>query len=258
MKIHLRKTSLIDYPGCISSVLFFSGCNLRCPWCHNRELIVGGNNSPTSITDSTNDSTTDGSTDNINDSIAHLHKRKSVLGGVVLSGGEPCLWDSLPDIISEIKRIPLPVKLDTNGLFPSMLEKLFNRQETRPDFIALDLKIAPERYGELCKDKEIERADKIAAQAAQKLIQSADLIRRSGIPHEYRSLALPGAFVSERDIEALAPLADEAPWYFRLFKGGNCLDPAWNSMEEPLREASARAEALAKKARYLGKNGIAK
>jgi len=199
----------------------------------------------------------------IKTALAHLHKRKQVLGGVVLSGGEPCLCNELPDLISEIKKIGLPVKLDTNGMLPSLLEKLLCREESRPDYIALDLKIAPSRYNNLLpQGTGAPTADLWSAQnrrygsldPASLLSQSALLIRQAGISHEYRSLALSGSYFSESDIEELSPLADDSPWYFRPFSVGNCLDPAWDDMEKPSVE---RVEELAKKARELGKAGIA-
>jgi len=229
IRIQLRKTSFVDYPGRISSVFFFYGCNLRCPWCHNRQLITGALEGDISL----------------EDGLAHLHKREQVLGGVVLSGGEPCLYPDLPDIISEIKKTALPVKLDTNGMVPSLLEKLFAKEESRPDYIALDLKIAPERYVNLTEK---------VTDTSSLLRQSAEIIHKAGISHEYRTLALPEDFISEEDIEALAPLADDSPWYFRPFSGGNCLDPAWDDLESP---SAGKVEALAKKARELGKAGIA-
>ena len=223
-------------------MFFFPGCNLRCPWCHNRELITGEAKGLV----------------NLEDALAHVRKRRGILGGVVLSGGEPCLWEELPDVIAKIKSLPLPVKLDTNGMYPAMLEKLFSREETCPDYIALDLKIAPGRYAEFvntshrgteAQGEEKERGE----EQGKNLIKSAAVIRESGISHEYRTLALPGRYIGAADIEALVPLADNAPWYFRPFVGGNCLDPAWDAMEEPAEEAHARLEALAEKARELGK-----
>ena len=234
-KIALQKTSLIDFPGCISSVFFFPGCNLRCPWCHNRELVIGEAKSLVEL----------------EDGLAHLRKRKAVLGGVVLSGGEPCLYNELPELIAEIKKLKLfrqdeqlLVKLDTNGMFPFMLEKLFTREETRPDYIALDLKVAPARYAELLPAAG-------SFDPAEALIRSAALIRHSGINHEFRTLALPGGHITEKDIEALAPLAGNSPWFFRPFRGGNCLDPSWNNLGNPDGEDAARG--LAAKARELGK-----
>ena len=246
MKIVLRKTSLVDYPGLISSVFFFSGCNLRCPWCHNRDLILG-NETKDFIT--------------LDDGLAHIRKRQPVLGGVVLSGGEPCLFNGLPDLITEIKRLSLKVKLDTNGMFPAMLENLLSREETRPDYIALDLKLAPPRYSEILPESGRVSGLSNMFDPGGALLQSAALIRGSGLAHEYRTLALPGGLVSEKDIEALASLADEAAWYFRPFRSGNCLDPAWDNPEwdsgETRKQLKTMSEALAAKARELGKTGKA-
>ena len=236
-KIELRKTSFIDFPGLISSVFFFPGCNLRCPWCHNRELVTGGIEGKNLIS--------------LEDGIAHLEKRKNVLGGVVLSGGEPCLYNELSCLIAEIKNLKLfrqekqlLVKLDTNGMFPEVLQKLFACKETRPDYIALDLKLAPSRYAELQPAN--------GSSPGEALIKSAAFVRESGIPHEFRSLALPGGFFTEKDIEALIPLVKDSPWYFRPFRGGNCLDPAWNNLEENNGEESAGV--LTARARELRKN----
>ena len=235
-EISLRKTSLVDYPGRVSSVFFFAGCNLRCPWCHNRDLILGGGKEALVSLD---------------EGLAHLQKRKKVLGGVVLSGGEPCIQDILPSLIAEIKKIPLPVKLDTNGTLPAMLEKLFHREETCPDYIALDLKTAPSRYRELLPPGFAE--GNAGNDPGNALAESAALIRASGIPHEYRSLSLPCGFFTEKDLEALAVLADDSPWRFRPFRGGGCLDPAWDGLEASMITAGA----LAEMARKLGKNATA-
>ena len=249
--ILLRKISFLDYPGRISTVLFFSGCNLRCPWCHNGDLVTG-NAEGLSSTDFVS----------FEEALAYITKRKTLIGGVVLSGGEPCLTRELPAYIKEIKRLKLPVKLDTNGMFPAVLEKLFSSEETSPDYIALDLKAAPSRYAELLPPANAgEEADAGVFNAGEALRQSAALIRGAGITHEYRTLALPSfqrsaSFITEKDIEELAPLVDNSPWYFRLFRGGNCLDPSWNSLEETQNQAGSRAKALADKALELGKNGV--
>jgi pyruvate formate lyase activating enzyme len=241
VKIQLRKTSLIDYPGLVSSVFFFYGCNLRCPWCQNRELIIGEEENFL----------------NLEAGLAHLKKRKAVLGGAVLSGGEPCLYGELPDLVNEIKKLRLKVKLDTNGMFPAMLEKLICSEESRPDYIALDLKIAPSRYAELLPAPLRSKNIPCENMPEQAIIQSAALIRESGIPHEYRSIALPGGFITEKDIEELAPLADMSQWYFRPFSSGSCLDPAWNNLEESLAKTNELLKSLSAKAKELGKSGVA-
>jgi pyruvate formate lyase activating enzyme len=246
-KILLRKTSFVDYPGKISAAVFFTGCNLSCPWCHNRELITGEAENLIGL----------------EGSLSHIKKRRKLLKGVVISGGEPCLHDELPDFIREIGKIssqdegePLPVKLDTNGTIPAMLEKLFSREDTRPDYIALDLKIAPRRYAELLLKSGSFAPTVSMPDPGALLSQSAELIKRAGIAHEYRTLALPEGFITEKDIEELAPLADDSPWYFSRFRGGNCLDSEWDKREESAKDAKARALNLARKAVELGKRGI--
>jgi pyruvate formate lyase activating enzyme len=141
----------------------------------------------------------------------------------------------------------LKIKLDTNGMHPVMLEKIFSKEETRPDYIALDLKLAPRRYVTLAAP------GYRGTDPGEKLKASAGLIAASGIAHEYRTLAFGGGFIGPPDIEELAPLVDGAPWYFRDFRPGNCLDPAWDAA--PLPEAGA-AGALAALAGALGKNAL--
>jgi pyruvate formate lyase activating enzyme len=220
----LRKTSFVDYPGCISAVIFFPGCNLRCPWCYNGELALGTSDSGRTVTGYIS----------LEEALNHIEKRRKVLGGAVLSGGEPTLFSGLGAVIGRIKSLGLRVKLDTNGLLPDVLENLFGAEETRPDYIAVDLKTAPERYGELLPGN-----NDRAANPGENLKRSAALIRSSGIDHEFRSIALPASpnggedatYFGERDRTALAVLAGGSPWHIRPFVPGNCLDPAWNAAE---------------------------
>jgi pyruvate formate lyase activating enzyme len=215
----LRKTSLVDYPPYLSAVIFFPGCNLRCPWCHNRELVL--------------DSAVPGGIA-LEDALSRIEKRRGVLGGVTLSGGEPTLFPGLKETTRRIKALGLKLKLDTNGMRPDVLAALLDDEKTRPDFIAMDLKCAPERYAELLPAGVSGAADPGGA-----VKESAALIRRSGIAHEFRSLALPPAphnkngiipapYFGASDIAALKPLAGDSPWHIRPFVPGNCLDPAWN------------------------------
>jgi len=160
--------------------------------------------------------------------LAHIEKRRKVLGGVVLSGGEPTLFSGLGELISRIKSLCLKVKIDTNGLRPDVLENLFGTETTRPDYIAMDLKTFPEKYKELLAEK------KQPANPGEALKRSAELIRSSGIAHEFRSLDLPNggkAYFGEEDKAALAVLAGDSLWRIRPFVPGNCLDPAWDIVE---------------------------
>jgi pyruvate formate lyase activating enzyme len=177
-----------------------------------------------------------------------IKRRRKLLGGVVLSGGEPTLYRNLGDLIGGLHGIGLPVKLDTNGMNPPLLRELWADKASRPDYIALDLKLAPGRYGELLPPSGGSPFDPAAA-----LAESAALIHSGLVPREYRSLALPGIFGPD-DIEALAPLARGGPWRFRPFTPGNCLDPAWNSLPPTGEKETA---ALAERARGLGKDSAA-
>ncbi|MDR2495202.1 MAG: anaerobic ribonucleoside-triphosphate reductase activating protein [Spirochaetaceae bacterium] len=228
MRLSFRKTSLVDFPGKIAACLFFPGCNLRCPWCYNRGLVLG--EEPALVP--------------LGDVVRHLAKRRAVLGGVVLSGGEPLVYE-LGNLIRRIKDLGLSVKIDTNGMAPASLEAILQDRETQPDYIALDLKMAPRRYYGVLTG----RGDPASALPA-----SAALVRVSGIPHEFRTLAFPDGFVAPEDVAALSALVDDAPWYFRAFRPGNCLDPAWDAREPA---SAGDAEALARFARSLGKQGIA-
>lgn len=211
----------------ISAVIFFPGCNLRCPWCHNGELAMGTVTACVTL----------------EEALAHIKKRKHLLGGVVLSGGEPTLFAGLGGLVSRIKSLNLKVKIDTNGLYPEALERLFANEKTRPDYIAMDLKTAPDRYWELLPEEG--KTEQI--NPGEKLKISAALIRSSGITHEFRSIALPvapfantsdgvpedapsgaKAYFSEQDRAALALLAGDSPWNMLPFVPGNCLDPRWN------------------------------
>jgi pyruvate formate lyase activating enzyme len=205
----------VDYPGRVSAVVFLPGCNLRCPWCQNRELVRpdpaagAGNFIPP------------------DEALALIRGRKNLLGGVVISGGEPCLFPGLSDLAAEIKKLGLPYKLDTNGLFPPVLRNLLENPATRPGYIALDLKLAPGRYGELLPGGPPQSP---AFDPAAALAESAALVRASGVEHEFRSIALPGACFGPDDIKALAPLTGDSPWNIRPFRPGNCLEPAWDSL----------------------------
>jgi pyruvate formate lyase activating enzyme len=215
--IGFQKTSLIDYPGKVAAVIFFPFCNMRCPWCHNGDLIMGG---------SVNGNGGGRRLVPLGEALLHIERRRSVLGGVTLSGGEPTLYPQLPELIARVKRLGLSVKLDTNGTKPAVLEKLLSLPQTRPDCIAMDLKLSPLRYAALMADPPPAGTE---AETARLVERSAALIRKSGIEHEFRSLRLPSPYFTDADMDALRPLALLSHWNFRPLVRDNCLDPAWNA-----------------------------
>lgn len=129
MLIHgLQKMTLLDFPGKVACTVFLDGCNFRCPFCHNSELL--GTGFPPLMDDS--------------DLLAFLEKRKGLLDGVCITGGEPLIQKEMPQLLERIKALGYPVKLDTNGSFPDMLEALIDRGLV--DYVAMDIKNSPARY----------------------------------------------------------------------------------------------------------------
>ncbi len=126
------KTSMIDFPGIVSCVVFTSGCNFLCPYCHNPDLATG------------RVSFEEGACRDEKEIIYFLGKRKNLLDGVVISGGEPTLQNDLEKFCFKVKNMGYKVKLDTNGSNPKVLENLFKKELV--DFVAMDVKTNLERY----------------------------------------------------------------------------------------------------------------
>lgn len=125
----LNKTTLLDYPEHLAATIFIGGCNMRCPFCHNASLVTKVSSQPRIPTDQV---------------LAFLDKRKNILDGVCITGGEPTLYPDLPNLVKRIKFLGYKVKLDSNGTNPSMLKYLC--QENLIDYIAMDIKNSKEKY----------------------------------------------------------------------------------------------------------------
>ena len=130
MKISgLQKMTLLDYPGKVACTVFLQSCNFRCPFCHNSGLL--GGDGPEGITE--------------DELLAFLKKRVKLLDGVCITGGEPTLYKDLPQLLEKIKALGYPVKLDTNGSNPAMLQTLAEAKLI--DYVAMDIKNGPSAYG---------------------------------------------------------------------------------------------------------------
>ena len=184
------KASLIDYPKKASTVLFIGGCNFRCGYCHNPELVLCGegaairNFTGQNIIMGANESNVEGEIKveankqnfiSQDDVFEFLNRRKRFLDGVVISGGEPTVHAELPDFISQIKALGYAVKLDTNGTNPDVLEKLIASKQL--DYIAMDIKGSLAQYEEICEVQ----VDTEAIKRSIKLIMSC------GINYEFRT-----------------------------------------------------------------------
>lgn len=159
--VGLMKTTLLDYPGKVASTLFTGGCNFRCPYCHNGDLVLSHN-------------TMDAYSEE--EIFKHLNKRKNTLDGVCITGGEPTLQTELPSFIRKVKSLDLLIKLDTNGTNPAMLKSLL--EEGLLDYVAMDIKHSKEKYNEVaCMDNlNLESVE-----------ESVNLLMNSGIEYEFRT-----------------------------------------------------------------------
>ncbi len=163
----LQKFSLIDYPGKISAVVFLLGCNFRCGFCHNSELVLPGLLKKQK---------------KISQKVFFdfLRTRQGKLDGVCITGGEPTIWNDLPKFVGKIKKLGFLVKLDTNGTNPEMVKKLIDLKLI--DFFAVDIKNSPEKYVYTVNVK-IE---------AKKIAKTLKIITVSGVPLELRTTTVRG------------------------------------------------------------------
>ncbi len=157
----IQKLTLLDFPGKLACTVFTSGCNFRCPFCHNASLVLPG------------------MSDHIDEQevFSFLKKREGILEGVCITGGEPCLQPDLETFIKKVRDIGFAVKLDTNGSFPEKLSSLLEKGLL--DYVAMDIKTSKERYSEVCgvqNEKLLENVQK-----------SVEILKSSSVPHEFRT-----------------------------------------------------------------------
>lgn len=193
----IQRAGMLDWPGRVSATAFIAGCNLRCPYCHNPELI----GVPRRLEGQ--------------DSLLELvRERRNWLDGVVITGGEPCRDAELPDLLRQLGREGMPVKLDTNGTMPEVLEQIL--AEGLVSFVALDVKATPERY---------ERATGIR-EVWPLVSRSVSAIISSGVDHEFRTTCYPLA-VGPNDLPIIAKtLRGGRRYVLQQFRPMKTLDPA--------------------------------
>lgn len=167
-----QKNSLIDYSPYTASVIFLGGCSFRCDYCHNPDLVLNFDKIPDI---------------DANEIIDYLKSKKQWIDGVCITGGEPTIHKDLPLFISELKKIGMKVKLDTNGTNPSMIKELIDKKLI--DYIAMDIKTILEDY------------EKVAAVHVdkEKIKESVSIIKNSSIDYEFRTTAIPG-IVGKKEI----------------------------------------------------------
>ncbi|MBQ7148824.1 MAG: anaerobic ribonucleoside-triphosphate reductase activating protein [Pseudobutyrivibrio sp.] len=183
----LQKTTLLDFPGKVASTIFTGGCNFRCPYCHNSDLVI----TPADVQPYSED-----------EIFQHLQAKKKVLDGVCITGGEPTLHKDLPDFICKIKDMGLLVKLDSNGTNPEMLRYLI--QEKLVDYVAMDIKHSKEKYNTIAC---MEHFDITPIEA------SVELLKEGNVDYEFRTTIMKECHQAS-DIESIGRWLKGAKAYF--------------------------------------------
>jgi len=192
----LQKISLIDYPGRISAIVFTQGCNFRCPYCHNPELVDPGQYGPLLPEEEV---------------FSFLERRRGKLEAVTVTGGEPTLQTDLEQFLQQIKEMGYLAKIDTNGSNPTMLERLIRGRWV--DYLAMDVKGPLHKYGQIAKAK-VETA---------KILRSIELIASSKIEHEFRTTVVRSQLDPE-DLSATAKLLKRGLYVLQSFVPAKSLD----------------------------------
>ena len=188
----LQKTSLIDYPNKIASVLFTPGCNLRCPFCHNWRIVVDPK--PPFLHEQA--------------ALKILESRKKYVDAVVVTGGEPTMHKEIPRFLRKLKDRGFMVKLDTNGFYPQVLEECL----PYVDYVALDVKTSPEKYGRL------------GAKDTAGLMRTIEILKTEKVAYEFRTTVVP-EFVEAEDIIRIGELVKGAKTHaFQQFVPEDTLD----------------------------------
>jgi pyruvate formate lyase activating enzyme len=191
-----EKNTLLDYPGKVASIIFTYGCNLRCPYCHNPELVIKPLNQDTLFSEEY--------------VIDYLKKRQGLIDALVITGGEPTLQEDLIPFIKKIKKLGILLKLDTNGTLSDRVEKIVN--EDIVDYWAMDIKF-PAEY---LKDYGMN---------SKNIKKSIDLIMNSGKEYEFRTTYVKGMHKIE-DAHGIGEMIKGAKnYYIQNFRKGKTIDP---------------------------------
>ncbi len=182
----LMKTTLLDYPGKIACTVFTRGCNFRCPFCHNASLVTPDRFSAEEYSEA--------------DFFSFIEKRKGILVGVVVSGGEPTLQSDIAEFLYKIKQCGFDVKLDTNGAFPNKLKEILSLDLV--DYIAMDIKNSPAKYESTAQ-----------CNVLSAVRESIELIMNSTTEYEFRTTAVTELHTVD-DFKAIGEWISGAKKYF--------------------------------------------
>ncbi len=202
-----EKLSLVDFDDHIAMTLFSAGCNMRCPFCHNKSLVLTPAENPIIPWDEVKD---------------YLERRKNIIDAVVITGGEPTINKDLIDKIQEIKKYGYLVKLDSNGTNPDLLMDLVNLGLV--DYIAMDIKNSLKKYGETCGNPSIDLS---------KIEESIRFLINGVVDYEFRTTIID-EFHSSDDMERIGQLIEGAKRYYlqKYSDGENCIKSGYHEVSK--------------------------
>ncbi len=202
----LQKLTLLDFPTKIACTVFTGGCNFRCPFCHNADLVLGRVEQPSME----------------EEFFSFLQKRKGILDGVCITGGEPTLQPDLEDVIRRIRSLGYAVKLDTNGFLPQVLKDLVGKGLI--DYVAMDIKNAPASYAATAG---------IPNMDITPILESVSFLKRGEVPFEFRTTVVKELHTPQDMVSIGHWLNCEAPYFLQRFEdSGNLLGQGLHGYDE--------------------------
>lgn len=203
----LQKTTLLDYPEHIACTIFLGHCNLRCPFCHNMELVLNPENFPKI---------------NIDEIIKFLNERKGKLNGVAITGGEPLLNKDIEDLLKPIKELGFPIKVDTNGFFPERIEKLID--DKLVDMFAMDIKSGYTNYlkvsGLVGENFVSPKNDESIFSTREKIEKSISLLITKAPNYEFRTTCVKGLHTENDFFEIKEMIKGAKKYFLQNYKSG--------------------------------------
>ncbi|MCL4382463.1 MAG: anaerobic ribonucleoside-triphosphate reductase activating protein [Patescibacteria group bacterium] len=208
----LQKTTLLDYPGKVAAIIFVAGCNFRCPFCHNSDLVLRPETLPEIKEE---------------DFFIFLKNKRQLLDGIVVTGGEPTLYEDLPAFIKKIKKLGFLIKLDTNGTNPGMVKDLLAQKLL--DYVAIDYK------GPLIKYYKYTNTTN--KQINKQISECINILIKSGLDFELRTTVVPTLHNREdliemaKDLSSIIHNPSSIKWFLQQFNPGQCLDKSFEKLK---------------------------
>lgn len=208
MKIYgLNKTTLLDYPGRVAATIFLGGCNFRCPFCQNSSLVLSPDRQPEIPEEEV---------------LSFLKKRKGILEGVCVTGGEPTLSPELPEFLRKIQDLGYPVKLDTNGSRPQILKDLTNQNLIQ--MTAVDIKACPSNYPSLCG---------LIHPDLDSIKETVDFLINGSLDYEFRTTVVRELHTEQDFIQIGQWIAGAKAYYLQAYRDSEeVLQPGFSSYSQ--------------------------